>query len=808
MSKQRAALSLLLPAIFALFCASWLLSIPSDIQNSLWLGFSASRLGMLGIFALLAAGFGRAAWLAFYAPSTGLHLFLNKMEQNTGVSILLFSLILFFSACFLLIPQEYLKQFQAFHQRLIPIAVWVFYTALVFTINLIAARLQNTSNNEQPPFHALLPGFAFTLAFFLSVWLFIAITGIGIGAPQDFWSRPSVPILWPQTLAALLVGLLVINFAPRQAWMEYTLLAALTILAFLAWSRQSDLPGAFNTPPAPPTYEIFPINDSEIYDTAAHRLRAGHGMDSAVADKPLYIAYLALLHHLDGGSYARFYLLQIAFFTLIPLCGYWLGKEIHSRHLGLAFGLLLIIKEQNAIALTNYLSMSTTKMILSEPLTTLGVLTFTLAFVKWLKNPRLNHPALYLSGGLLGLTSLVRLNSVTILPLAILLIGLALRFEWKKWLPASLAMGLFAFLTISPWILRSALNTGNPISFITAKTEGVISNQRYDPILTTNLPPAASPTTSDKYLLLGQKIAIHYLHNLVSMSIMLPPSPQPYNLFDIIRKPYWKMEWRGELTTLETLTLFSTFAISALGLSASTWRWGAAGLAPLAVALGYNLSTAISLTSGGRYLIPFEWVLIFYYATGWMNLFQRLNFLRPTPGLPSTPSSSDAAETASPTKILILAGKVAALFIFLGATPALIENLSTPRYSQPTNLRQLPWAETPPAFISALEGQPSTRILHGMLLYPRFYFSGEGLVNEPQLPLLTRLPYARLTFSITGPVTSNFILPIQQLPPHFPSVTDAWVVGCQRQGYIEAAAILLPTSSGFQPLITSQTTCP
>jgi hypothetical protein len=813
-SKQRATLSLLLPSVFALLCAGWLIFIPSDAKNSILFGFSAARLGLLVLLLLLASGFARAAWLAFYSASARVHILLDRLEQNSGISLLLFSALLLASAYFLLIPQEYLKQYQALHQRLLPLAIWLFLTTLTFTASLAFARLSQNWRENQPFLRSLLPGFAVALAFFLAIWLLIALTGMGIGAPQDFWSRPAVPILWPQTFAALLVGVMLTNLLPRafQRRLEVALLALLAILAVFAWSSQVDLPGTFNTPPTPPTYEIFPINDSEIYDSAAQRLRAGHGLDSLVIDKPLYIAHLAMLHSLDAGSYQRFYLLQIAFFTLIPLCGYFLGRELHSRHLGLAFALLLIIKEQNAIALTNYLSMSTTKMILSEPLTALGVLAFTLYFVKWLKDPRLANPALWISGGFLGLTSLARLNSVTILPLAILLIGLALRFRWKKWFTASLVFTAFVILAVTPWMIRCAIQTGSPVSFIMPKTRGVIATTRYEPILEAavqQIPEQPAPTAFEKYSGLGQKIVIHYIHNLVSVGIMLPPTPIQYTLFDIIRRPYWKMEWHGDLTLPETLTLFASLSISALGIAAAAKRWRAAGLAPLAVALGYNLSAAIALTSGGRYLIPFEWVLIFYYFLGWMDIFHALGFLHPAPGALPAPTAPNAAQSASPITNRFLPVRIAALFLLLGALPALIESLVPPRYSLPSNPQNIPWeAATPPAALGALTGQSSTRILHGMALYPRFYPAGDGLVDVAQLPLLTRQPYDRLTFYLAGPVSDNIILPIESLPPDYPPVADAWVVGCQRAGYIEALAVILQTKNGPQQLLSTQTTCP
>ena len=63
---------------------------------------------------------------------------------------------------------------------------------------------------------------------------------------------------------------------------------------------------------------------------------------------------------------------------------------------------------------------------------------------------------------------------------------------------------------------------------------------------------------------------------------------------------------------------------------ASAWHSSRlAGLVPLTFLIAYDLSNALARTSGSRYLVPTDWVLLFYFALGiiqicrWIGVFLR-----------------------------------------------------------------------------------------------------------------------------------------------------------------------------------------
>ena len=804
MTNKNRALSFLYFLLPALTATIFLAAMPTDGQNAIIFGFSKSRLmvaaalflGILVSFMLAVTIWQRperaSQWL-------GGKISLPLIAISSG-------LIFGAASAILSIPDKYLGEMWAIAERIHLLVIWLMLTSLQVILGLIGWQISRGKASSGIRWETVKAG-GISLAILVLLWAFIALTGLGLNGESSFWSKAGVPLLWPQIYLALGLALgfqialaRAKNYSTKAIWLDIGAIALIGLAAVVLWNQQSFVPGVFNTQPRPPSNEIYPINDSLIFDLSAQKMLVGGNLMSDAQDKPTYIAYLAIMHLLAGSGFANFYLLQIISFAFIPICGFWLGKSLHSRPLGLLFGVLLVIKEQNAIALTNYIHVSTSKMILSEPLTTLGILLFTIFLVRWLKSPRSNNPNLWFAGGVLGLTSLARLNSITILPAAILLIGLAINFKWKRWLTASALIVFFVLLSALPWITRSYIITGNPISFITGKTSGVLVNTRYNPIVNQN--PVQNSTLPEskweKYLKLGQGMASNYLHNLVGITLMLPPSLETYRLLDMVRLPYWKTDWNGSLAVGGFWIILGILTLTALGIAAAWTRWRAAGLTPLIAILGYNLTTAVSLTSGGRYLVPIDWGVLFYFSIG---LFETALWLLALFDWPQTNepvlAQSSRAGNGKNYQRLILTGL---LFLFLGAAPVLLENLPPERYRTKVNVddfiqanRSLPTnlAES----ISQLAKDPQAKVFQGRALYPRYY--GENKGDGPTLEedaLIGSAGFDHLSFLlINDSAETAVILPINGKLSPMIAGADTWVVGCQRANYIEAVLVVFRT---------------
>lgn len=806
-------LYLLLPALAAIVAIANLASIPSDSQNAVLLGMSRSRLLIAGILVLAATSFLFLSIQVLRQPENTIRWIERKLASHR---LLVFStlgsaFLFFVTATFLAIPDKYLGEFWAIEERLRPLVIWLLLVSIQVLAGLIGWQIRKNRKAVNTAKSMFIPG-GISLGLLLAAWGFIALTHLGISGGNSYWSKVGVPILWPQIFLALAVAFgvryVLIRFFKDQSkriLLDLVLSILIGLNAVVLWNNQSYMPGVFNTQPRPPTNEIYPINDSLIFDLAAQKMLIGQKMMADAWDKPMYIAYLATLHWLAGSSFNSFYLLQIITYALIPVLGYFIGKSLHSRPLGFMFAIILILKEQNAIALTNYIHVSTSKLILSETLTSLGVLLFTLLLINWLKNPSKANPSLWLAGGVLGLTSLVRLNSIGILPVIILLIGLAVNFKWKPWITASVMISVFLIISATPWLARNFAMSSSPFAFINSKTSGVIVNQRYNPIIEQNTQPKSGPGPSqsnrsrlDSYFTIGQGIVTNYLHNLIGITVMLPPSFELYKLLDEVRLPYWKTEWGGSLLPGAFWIIAGTLGIIALGIASAWKRWRVAGLAPLAVILGYNITTAISLTSGGRYLVPMDWCVLLYFSIG---LFDVVVWLLSLFGIqqnnePIRFSATERVTLKNPS--IFIAGLA---FLFVGALPIFWENLPAQRYPTSVNVddfiekfKFLPEISNPQTIesITSFSKDPAAKVLYGRALYPRFFGENKGDgASLDQDPLIGSAGFDRLSFFLAGGTTDSVII-IPTSARISPNVVnaDTWVIGCQRDKYIEAMIVV------------------
>ena len=76
----------------------------------------------------------------------------------------------------------------------------------------------------------------------------------------------------------------------------------------------------------------------------------------------------------------------------------------------------------------------------------------------------------------------------------------------------------------------------------------------------------------------------------------------------------------GQISVSMGIFLAVNLVILSLGIG-STWkRVGFSALVPFAVFLFYNLANAFARTSGGRYIVPVDWVIYFYYAIGLIEI--------------------------------------------------------------------------------------------------------------------------------------------------------------------------------------------
>ena len=239
--------------------------------------------------------------------------------------------------------------------------------------------------------------------------------------------------------------------------------------AFFIWRSAPVEANAFIDQPRPPNYEFNPNLDAVFYDRTAQNLLATGKLQSyideenwvVVARRPLLAFYLAALHWVGGLGYEGILDLQLAFFALLPVLIFLFTKIIHNRKSGLLTAILVIIRLQTGLRLGSEVWGGTNlHMLLSDFPATIGVLLFLTLFIVWLKKPGERNYLSLITGGVLGLTMLIRQEVAVILFFACLAAFLGLRDHFKLFLKNMFLILIGTIVVITPWICRNWVKTG------------------------------------------------------------------------------------------------------------------------------------------------------------------------------------------------------------------------------------------------------------------------------------------------------------------------------------------------------------
>ncbi len=853
------ALFFALPALVALAAVVSILSIPADPKNSFLFGYSLSRLVTAG--ALLAAALALAGLSLQFWRSPRWLLWLDaRVLRNRRLIAVLIGLtggLLLAGWVFTFLPLYRFGQMQATVERLKPAVVWLTVFAGEAFLVLLAQRYGLHRKNLV----AVLTGqrralwvAGGLLAAELLLWGFMAVTGMGIHANEDMWYEAGVPLLGLQLLAA---GALAVAAAwverrmsgqIRPSEVEHTgskrsilagkadliLFAAIWLIAAFFWAREPLQRTFFAPGPYPPNNAYYPYSDAISFDVMSQYALIGQGIRNGTAyDRSLYPAFLVMIHLIAGQNYTQAAALQAALFAALPALVYLIGRRLFNRPAGILAAALTTLRGVNAISSATWINGANPKLFLTDFFTAIGIALMVYALVRWLQDgwPRLNG-ALIL-GGLAGLLSMVRTNPMVAAPLAMLLVPLAHLREWRRWLLAGILFGLAFLAAITPWSLR---NMQNGRAFLGPYFDRVrvVETHRYQatpapaaPVSVGETGPASSaPAAPSRSAGLQAKVvnittfvSQNFLHNLVTSTLILPPGPRLDDLFHTLRGdlPFWDETWQGQLPAGARPGITLNLAALALGIAFAWRRAGAAGLAPLAIFLAYQFSNGLARASGGRYIVPVDWIVVLYFALGlaqlavwvWILFGGRESQSSRTPGSSTSgalrgPKGAGRASlrVKAPFSISWRGAGAAALlllaFFAAGYLPVLSEAFFPLRYkkqakaesaAQMAELGAFERAGYSPAEVESFLADENSFVINGRLLYPLYLRAGEGLPGDARATK-TR-PFPRLTFSVLGPNgLTGLILPMEASPQRIPDGADVLVAGC-RVNKLSAASVVV-----------------
>lgn len=686
------------------------------------------------------------------------------------------------------------------YERLSPLLIFLLLASVQTSLYLLAAaRGVHILELSREGKEARSPWLIFVLAL-LVLLLVVAVTRLGVTPDPAYWGEPGIAIQGWQFASALILGGGVF-LARRTLPQKTALIPVLIYLAALAlWlSVPNDvLKNGFYVTIGPPAEQPYPFSDSYYYDSMAQSLFIGQPYRGEIPTRPLYITLLAFLHLIFGQRYDLILAGQTLVLGFIPVIFYWLGERLHSRAAGVTAAFFFIFRELTSILVSSETRTSNSRMLLVDLPTLMLVLLACLLALRWLER-RDSRSALAAGGGF-GLLLLLRTQSFLILPITLLIAALTLRPP-GRFLRSSACFLLGTALAVAPWLLHNYLLTGQ-VTFDAAFQYKVIASQyAYTGNLDINNFEFEGKGVGQVLLQFLLKdpgfvlgfIANHFLAGWIGGLLALPLI-EPFNgLFAPINL-YWT-QWKGHLEWYNLTLVIVYLGMIALGLAASWRRWRWAGMLPLGFSLGYALATAVGRFSGWRYDMPADWMPYFYCAVGFAELL-RLG------GVFFGLGEGEKVAEAPPADQIVRRGSLlplGSLFVLLGALPWIATLFAAPQFTDGSpkallpRLAQISGAPSQAEMEGFMQGAGAV-VMDGRLLYPRFFSRDRGLTSATESPAYAPRGFARQGFLLLNQKLTHALFPTRG-PLDFPQASEVLLLGCQREGYVEAQVVAFPESS-------------
>lgn len=791
-------------------------------ESAIFLGLSAERWALIGGSFIVCLGLVGLGWRTLRGKP---FQFLASDSHTTIHWLIGITLPVFLAAwCITWIPAKHFGTFYYYLGRLYPFIVWLMCSSgiglallLVCRFGLNFVQFRDFLRKQRA---VLIVAFIALFAFGL-VALGIILRVIHMQwFEEDFWYGAGVPVLVLQVLLAIVTCLVFVILGrkfsakgiERKLWFDWMVFFAIWAISASIWVSEPTGPDFFITRPTAPNYELYPDYDSKYYDIVSQYALMGQGLNNHVFfDRPLYSALLVYLHGLAGQNYLQLVAWQTALFAILPALGYLLGRQLHGRALGAGLAVLFMLRGANSIELGPFINTAHQKQLMTDFPSAVLMLLMTILLVRWLRDPGRNWLSLGWAAGVLGLATLLRPHPLIYLPILVAIIVWVYRSQKQLWIIFSSLVFVAAFAGVLPWVVSNGQGK-SLVDLYLEKVKNVIETRYPDLHLpgSSMLPASAQVAALDNLYLVQaptppEKSIIafgidHFLNNLNTTILVLPYSPYYLDLRDTVKttENFWRPYWNGALSPWAMFFLPINVILVALGLGAAWKRASWSGLVPLGVMLAYYMMNSLARTSGGRYIVPVDWVVFVYYLLGIMALLEILStlFFRPQA---ENSVLVQPPQTISLNRIawLQILGVVSA-FAMIGAFIPLSANLFPQHFPVLTRAELVKQVEqkngvelglTKKEWNSFLKS-PQAIIVQGRIFYPRQFDKDEG-AKVSIYKFYHLKPYPRMLFTILGPNGEMpAILAAMQAPP-VPNASDAVILGCRESDYVQVWAIIL-----------------
>jgi hypothetical protein len=260
-------------------------------------------------------------------------------------------------------------------------------------------------------------------------------------------------------------------------------------------------------------------------------------------------------------------------------------------------------------------------------------------------------------------------------------------------------------------------------------------------------------------------------------------------------------------------------ALIALGVGAAWRKLRWIGLLPLCVYFAYMLSNSFALTSGGRYIVPVDWVVCLYFLLGALIVGEWI-----LAAIAGTSISEKMQQETEPAHVQPLAARLRGGLITAGLI--LLVGSLIPLSERPFPLRYPDYGTKPQAFEAMAAGgllnqtgmtrealrqflrDPHAAVVAGRALYPRYYQAGSGELDATYP--YQALGFPRLAFTLIGPTGRKGVILPGDVPADFTNASDVMVLGCRNGVRIDALVVYVsgPSRAIYTRSPASPLVCP
>ena len=823
--NQRALiLTLTAAALETVLCTVLLLRIPSDSKNAFLFGLSKERLLMTGCFAGL---FLLNILAVIFRDRT------YKLLSRNAVFLCIRS-ILAVSLFFFLLPDYRFGRSAAYFSRLRPFVTWIFLTSLTLTLYCRYDRdrfgtLRETIRNildcrpQVPVFFAI----------FTAAVLFTEITGLGKTAETALWNKNGIPLQSIQLFFAILVFFLLRRnrfFAGTGAKRRLLRFLLIWAVSALIWSRAPFSDHFFAPGPYDPDLQYFPYSDAITYDISTQTALHGWGFNLGRAVlKPALAWFTCLIRLITKNDYNLGMLLQSAVFAILPAIIFLFGEAIGGTGCGYLAAAFSLLKEWNALNTHTVLTIHS-RLTMSEFFLQIIFAAFCYGIFRWLRKDGREILYAVFSGGMLTLGMFTRYNFMAFLPAALLILGIAYRKELRKLLKPLLFFMAAVILTAAPMMIRDTNNPGGMIyelkytitrklignRFDVSKTDATAGDQvsaadfqnapesenardlpenEKEDFNRSQITQQFQNIRSNKYFILISSMINHSMHNMIASALTLPMEVTFHDLEHLYQNEgdgLWRDGWEGNFSLKQWLLIGVWLLLFAAACGILVRKEGIAAVSILYFWAFYAFSIGFSRSSGGRYVVPCNWIP--------MLLLAFLLTVLADKGKTEVPAFQPAVSSIKIPVLLMVCFTMVftsmALFErFMPAASTAVPEGDLAVLKEHLADADIDWEKTEHQI-----NEGSMRISHGIVLYPRFYYynKGEHTSYGPyEIKDYSRLVFQGINREGDKGLMIEYLLPHTELINNFPRDSVYRAISCRSEnGYDDVLAVTVETPNG------------